>query len=230
MQLANTKGIFFDIDGTLSDSFRLGFTSTQKVLNNNGFDSITEDAYHQGTKYTTPRRLAWHTMNDPDHPIGEQLGKQFDDLYVGLVSPETAPLYDGIDDMLNDFALQYPDTVKLAALSNACGAYVQAVMKTHHLTSKFSIAYGADDVPAAKPNPDGLLAICQQLELEPENCVYIGDSPSDGRAARSCNMHSIGVSWGSHSVESISPNFDKVVHTVQDLNNVLREFINQGKL
>jgi trehalose-6-phosphatase len=42
------RALLFDIDGTLSDSFRLGFESTQKVLVNNGYKLINEDEYHQG--------------------------------------------------------------------------------------------------------------------------------------------------------------------------------------
>jgi hypothetical protein len=54
------RAILWDVDGTLSDSYMLGFSSTQKVLSNNGKAAITEDEYHLGTKYTTPRRLSWH--------------------------------------------------------------------------------------------------------------------------------------------------------------------------
>lgn len=37
------------IDGTLADSYRLGYDSTQKVLQlNGGRSSITEEEYHEG--------------------------------------------------------------------------------------------------------------------------------------------------------------------------------------
>jgi len=59
-------------------------------------------------------------------------------------------------------------------------------------------------VPAAKPQPDGLWQVCRDLNhLDPSECVYIGDSPSDGGAAWSAGMRFIGVTWGSHSRESL---------------------------
>ena len=58
------------------------------------------------------------------------------------------------------------------------------------------VALGADEVPAAKPEADGLLLCCQRLGVEPENSVYVGDSPTDGQAARAAGMKSIGVLWG----------------------------------
>lgn len=51
-----------------------------------------------GTRYTTPARLAWHSTGEANelNPTGIELGRQFDEMYVKLVSIETAPLYHGI--------------------------------------------------------------------------------------------------------------------------------------
>ena len=59
---ANTpqlRAVLWDVDGTLADSYMLGYASTNTVFRNNGLPEIGEDVYHMGTKYTTPRRLAW---------------------------------------------------------------------------------------------------------------------------------------------------------------------------
>ena len=55
---SSIKGVLFDIDGTLADSWKLGFDATQVVLQNNGIAAITEEIYHDYTKYCTPDRLA----------------------------------------------------------------------------------------------------------------------------------------------------------------------------
>lgn len=217
------KGCLWDVDGTISDSFQLGFASTQEILKRNNINPIDENAYHQGTKYTTPRRLAWHVTGDPDNEVGLKLGQEFDDLYVSLVSTETAPLYDGIKSLLDE--LGNNNHVKIAALSNACGAYVKNVLEVNKLNELFSLGLGADEVTAAKPNPDGLLYICKHLDLNIENCVYIGDSPTDGIAARSCGMKSIGVCWGSHSKETITPCFDRIVTTVDELSQEIKNIL-----
>jgi phosphoglycolate phosphatase-like HAD superfamily hydrolase len=142
------RGILFDVDGTLSDSFALGFTSTQQVLLRNGYREITEEEYHQGTKYSTPRRFAWHLTSNPDDPIGHILGQQFDDLYVDLVSTETTALFPGIIPMLNTLLKSQhgETTIKIGALSNACGGYVKAVLDVNELKSFFDIGLGADEV------------------------------------------------------------------------------------
>lgn len=115
--------------------------------------------------------------------------------------------------------------LKYGALSNACGGYVRAVCNVNDLDSKFIIKYGADDVPSAKPSPLGLLAICNELNYDPSQCVYIGDSPSDGQAAASAGMYSIGVTWGSHPVTTVQPAFSKTCFSVKELESYLLSMI-----
>lgn len=52
-------------------------------------------------------------------------------------------------------------------------------------------------------------------------CFYVGDAPSDGRAARAAGMRAVGVSWGSHSGAQWRANFDIVADTVPQLRAAL---------
>lgn len=219
--------VIWDVDGTLSDSFQLGFSSTNHVLARHGVGPINEADYHAGTKLTTPRRLAWHVTGDPDDPVGQALGAEFDGLYVQLVSPATAPLYAGARELLLSLTSDF--RCRLGAVSNACGAYVAAVLRANNIAHLFSSStgavLGADDVPAAKPAPDGLMQCAASLGVPPHRCVYVGDSPSDGAAATAAGMASIGVTWGSHAAEAVAPAFSATVDSVGELERELRRFI-----
>jgi phosphoglycolate phosphatase-like HAD superfamily hydrolase len=216
--------ILWDVDGTLSNSHDLCFDCTNKVLKKHGREAISEETYHQGTRFTTPRRMAWHATNNPDDEIGDIMGKEFDDMYVTLVSANSAPLYQGMQDLFQTFQKDYPQ-VTHGALSNACSSYVIAVLKENKIDSHFGVALGADNVPAAKPAPDGLIACSTQLQVPITHCVYVGDSPTDGIAAKRAGMKSVGVTWGSHIAESVEPNFTLTVHSIEELQVVLRQQI-----
>jgi phosphoglycolate phosphatase-like HAD superfamily hydrolase len=229
-QFQNLKAIIFDIDGTLADSWKLGYDATQVVLEKNNIPSITAEEYHDFCRYATPERLARHAGLEPDHPdhesVGNKLGAEFDDFYVGLVSRETAGFYDGIDELLKDV----PSSIVLGALTNACVDYAHAVFKTNSVdndadrnySERFKAVRGADDVPKPKPAPDGLFQVCKDLSLDPSDCVYIGDSPSDGMAAHNAGMPSIGVLWGSHSKEKLeAAPFVSLCETVDELRAAL---------
>lgn len=51
--------------------------------------------------------------------------------------------------------------------------------------------------------------------------IYIGDSPSDGQAATAAGMQSIGVTWGSHSIDKIKPAFTYIAYTINELNSYI---------
>lgn len=227
IDMSNVKAILFDIDGTLADSWKLGFDATQVVLESNGIEKITEEEYHQGCIYATPERLARHaglsTSDITFAEVGERLGKEFDDHYVGLVSTDTAGFYDGIGELLDSV----PSTIKFGALTNACVGYAYAVLKCNsndkiNVYDRFESIKGADNVPQPKPAPDGLLAVCADLSVKPEECIYVGDSPTDGKAAENAGMPSIGVLWGSHNAESLSKApFKQLCKDVDELRGLL---------
>lgn len=127
--------------------------------------------------------------------------------------------------MLTYIRRQYPDELFFGALSNACTAYVNAVIEVNQLSNIFSIGLGPDQVPAPKPAPDGLLQMARQLHVSPDRCVYVGDSPSDGLAASAAGMFSIGVTWGSHAPEKVRAAFAITVDTVDALKEELISFV-----
>jgi pyrophosphatase PpaX len=53
--------------------------------------------------------------------------------------------------------------------------------------------------------------------------VYVGDSPSDGIAARAAGMMSVGVSWGAHDRDALAAEgrFDAVVMDARELRRLL---------
>ena len=92
----NRVGVVFDIDGTLADSFRLGFDATNVVLQRNAFPPISEADYHDNCIYVTPERMARHAVGEherrakPRHLTGVHC--------VGI--DETAGFYPGLRPLL----------------------------------------------------------------------------------------------------------------------------------
>ena len=128
------RGVCWDVDGTLADSFNLAFTATKDVLGGAGYKIPSGDEYHEYTKYTTPERLASHARLEPGteefERVGAELGQQFDDMYIALVSTETAAFY---PDMLGVVTGLSDDSVPLGALTNAAVGYAEAVLKVKGL-------------------------------------------------------------------------------------------------
>jgi HAD superfamily hydrolase (TIGR01509 family) len=58
-----------------------------------------------------------------------------------------------------------------------------------------------DDVTRTKPAPDGVLRLCELVDVARESAVYVGDSPLDLRSASDAGVQAIGVEWGVSSRE-----------------------------
>lgn len=190
--------VLFDIDSTLVESQTFGHDATNEVLISSGYAAISLTEYDEGCALTTPQRLAWHAVRDPDDvELGAVLGVAFDKLYISRVTPITPPLFADIIFVLEALRAAQPRLL-FGLVTNASGAYGRAILAAHASTSLrgFSIALGCDDVTAPKPSGDGLLAAADLLGVLPSACVYVGDAVTDGQAAAAAGMRGIGVSWG----------------------------------
>lgn len=216
-------GILWDLDGTLVNSAPLCIDATNHVLRMHGFDKIVDaPEYHEGCKYITSRRLAFHAIGNPDDAVlGSTLGASFDAYYVDLVTTQNVTLIPGIRTILEKYAFE--KHCALGVLSNACGKYVRKVCDVHDLNDLLAVRYGADDVFKAKPEPEGLLKCALDMKVPSQSCLYVGDAVTDALAARSAGMRSIGVSWINVAfiTEEFRNAFDVVVTTIDDLQREL---------
>lgn len=262
------RGVIFDIDGTLADSWNLGFQATLTVLtdyhNKNNVEQhtpetypLTAEEYHYGCRFTTPERLARHVGLEPGHEsfelVGDDLGRRFDDYYVQLVNKDTAGFYEGIGRMLiklhcgdlvptgeNNDESSMRSGLQLGALTNACVEYAHAVLKANcpqyssdaadkdAIYPRFSSIHGANSVPRPKPFGDGIRKCCEEMNLFPSQIVYVGDAPTDARAAVDAGARAaIGVLWGSNDEECLKKEegFEVLCANVDELERAIARYL-----
>jgi HAD superfamily hydrolase (TIGR01549 family) len=224
--MATSFAVIFDLDGTLIDSKALAMAATSAALEQNGFNDLVVDekSYEYGSRFVTPKRLAWHATGetDKDDECGAVLAISFEKYIADQVTAGNTPLFAGILDMLQ--CLKQQDNISMGVLSNASASFVHNVITHHQLEDTFEMCCGAEDVPAAKPEPDGLNAMLHQLQVPPPHCIYVGDSPTDGMAAANANIYGIGVSWGNNSHSQLKTHFNEVVSSVSELQLALETF------
>jgi len=114
-----------------------------------------------------------------------------------LENLEVLPTYPGLEDLL--FKLKSAQ-LRLAVVSGALKSEVELVLERLQLRQDFSTIVGADDEIASKPAPDGyLLAIARlndqypDLDLKPEECLAIEDTPAGIQSAKQAGIAVVGV-------------------------------------
>ena len=87
----------------------------------------------------------------------------------------------------------------------------------------FETVVGGDETERHKPDPEPLLLAAQRLNVDPDACAYVGDSPFDIRAAKAAGMHAVAVTWGGiHTREKLAAEEpDAIVEDAEDLLDVL---------
>ncbi|KAL3807559.1 hypothetical protein ACHAXA_001143 [Cyclostephanos tholiformis] len=142
--------------------------------------------------------------------------------------------------------------LKLGALTNACVEYAHAVLRANcpkfsnsdsssvddgdddddddenYIYERFSSIHGANSVPRPKPYGDGILKCCEEMNLHPSRVVYVGDAPTDARAAVDAGCRAaIGVLWGSNDEECLrkEAGFATLCRNVEELATAIERFL-----
>ena len=73
---------------------------------------------------------------------------------------------------------------------------VEDALERDGLRALVEVIVGADDVPRPKPAPDGLLRAAGSLGIPAGDCVFVGDSEVDARAAQAAGVGFVAVLSG----------------------------------
>lgn len=62
----------------------------------------------------------------------------------------------------------------------------------------YNVLVAGDDVKNRKPHPEPVLKACENLEINPRFCMFVGDHPFDMQASKSAGCFATGVltGWG----------------------------------
>ncbi|WP_232702404.1 HAD family hydrolase [Halobacterium wangiae] len=73
--------------------------------------------------------------------------------------------------------------VPLGVCSLNCEAACRIALERHDILDNFEVVAGRDTVPARKPDPRALTWVLDELDVDPERALFVGDSSSDETTA-----------------------------------------------
>ena len=192
------KATIFDLDGTLTNSLELLANLTNDILVSFGLDPYPVDRYKQfvgnGIGMLVERVLGSSNLH---------LKNEFIDILLSKMTDPTnslIPLYDGIADLLDSLTEM---NISLNVLSNkpqsACSQIEEKTFSKWH----FSNFLGHSAIVPHKPDPYGVELILKNLNLTPDECMFIGDSGMDMKVATLSSVYPVGVLWGFRTQEEL---------------------------
>lgn len=189
----NYRAAIFDLDGTLIDSLRDIGEAMNRTLGTMGFPVHALEKYNyfvgDGVKQLVQRALPPDRQDEPT--VMAFLAAYRQD-YGSTWKVHTRP-YPGIPDVLQALVAR---GIPLGVLSNKPDAVTNRCVEYFFPDIPFiAVAGQKEDVPK-KPDPTAALAIAAGMLLEPEVCVFVGDTATDMQTATAAGMFPAGVTWG----------------------------------
>jgi len=202
------KAVVFDLDGTLLDTLDDLADSMNHVLAKYSYPVHEVDAYKyfvgNGLRELVRKTFPEGFRDDEnvDHGLSELREE-----YSSRWSSKTKP-YEGIAGLLNALA---DKGLKMAVLSNKADDFTKLMVRKLLPDWNFNLVFGERNGVPRKPDPAGALEIASSLGIQPQECLYLGDTGVDMRTAVSAGMYPIGVLWGFRKAEELVENGAKVL-------------------
>lgn len=182
-------GFIFDCDGTLIDSIGLAMESMHYAIAQIG-EAPRRDDEIKTFFGTGADRILSNVLGD------REKGLRAFEHYVEHQA-ELAPkmkVHAGIRELLDNLSAA---KVPMALVTGRHARDMEVVLRPHDLSKYFVTLIADSHLKESKPSPEGILLAAQRLGVEPQNSVYIGDSPTDVVAAHRAGGISVAAMWDS---------------------------------
>ena len=187
----------FDLDGTLLNSLDDMMNSLNQVLEAHNLETHDREAYQKfvgnGMKKLVERACPnGYTNNEV---ILQEFLEVYKERYYELSRP-----YPGITDMLRDLNKR---NIPIGICTNKKQEYTDKIIELFFNDIEFVSVIGDRFEGKEKPNSYYPLLIAKEMNKEPHDIYFVGDSDVDILTAINSDMIPVGVSWGFRSVDEL---------------------------
>ena len=210
------KLVIFDLDGTLLDTIDDITDSMNLALRDVGLHQLTVDEckYMVGSGADILVRKAI-----PDQKYFEVVKSKYMQYYEEFQRNKTKP-YNHIIDVIkaiNDKG------IKIAILSNKPHDDAIRVVKHYFDMSLFALVMGKKPNNRIKPAIDGCLEILNNLAINKEDVLYVGDTNVDMETAKNAGFTSVAVTWGFRKREELK-DYEYIIDEPLELLDIVEEW------
>ncbi|MBE9008273.1 HAD family phosphatase [Fortiea sp. LEGE XX443] len=145
--------------------------------------------------------------------LTQLLNRKAEAYVLELEKLENLPIYPGVEDLVYQVrsrSVSFRDSrsvfagdsqnIKLGLVSGALRKEIELVLNRTKLTEYFKVIVAGDDITTSKPQPEGYLLAVErlnqqysELNLQPQECLAIEDTPAGIQAAKQAQMQVVGV-------------------------------------
>jgi pyrophosphatase PpaX len=194
---ARPYAVLFDLDGTLIDSIALLLASMRHTFHGRP-RKPTEAEWIEGLGTPLPKQLTPYVESDEDR---ERLVNRYRS-FQHENHDRLMAAYTGVIDTL---ALLYQRGHPMGVVTSKGNTMMERGLKFIGADDYIEVAIGYDSVHIHKPDPFPVRAALEKLGYQPNEAVFVGDSPHDIRSGNDAGVITIAALWGPFRRDQLQP-------------------------
>ena len=215
--------VLFDLDGTLVDTAPDLVAVLQAILTDEGREPIE---YPLARSHVSHGSAGLIRLGFPDASSEEfeRLRLDFLDRYQQAVCVDSQlfPELDALLGRLDSAGLPW------GVVTNKPGRMTAPLMESLDLHDRAACTISGDTIAERKPHPAPLYLACDQIGIEAQRSIYIGDAERDIEAGRTAGMYTVAVTYGYIPADEdpYSWNAHRVVEDPKELSHLVLKGVN----
>jgi len=205
------KHCCFDLDGTLVDSNKTIYNATAYSLSKLGIDfSVDKDLFALKIGQHFVDIFSAFSVDVPDF-------EKFITIYKinYFEQMEYSKIYDRVE---NTLAALKDRGIQVSLLTTKIQDQADRIIDHFNLRKYFDLVMGRREGIAHKPSPEPLLKICNDLNVDVNNTLMVGDTELDIQCGKNAGSYTCGVLYGYRTKELLDlekPDF--IVEGIEDI-------------
>jgi len=205
-----TRGVIFDLDGTLIESYEaiyLGLEEAFRYFGREIFPFGDLKNYLKPDLESTLKQFFSPEEALEGIPI---MRKKYEEVYL-----DKTRFLDGAREVLDGLSSM---GILLGVASNKFGKFSRGALAHLGVSNYFKSIVGAGDVPRNKPFPDMIDAVLKEMGLLPEEAVFVGDTLTDIETGKQAGIDVFALPTGFYSKIELSKGKPKrILNHLKDL-------------
>lgn len=186
------QAILFDLDGTLADTAPSLGNALNTLLQKRGYPQKPQAQIRPHASHGSTALIQFGAGIPPTHPDFPQWRADYLAEYEQCFDRDTT-LFPEINPLLAQLAVQ---NIAWGIITNKPHVFTHRLVPKLGFITPPAVVVSGDTCPQAKPSPLPMHHACTILQMQPENCIYVGDAERDIQAGRNAGMHTILAAWG----------------------------------
>jgi HAD superfamily hydrolase (TIGR01662 family) len=217
------KSALFDLDGTLIDSVPAYFRLMEVILETVGLPPVPKSVvaeFMSGGVETLEKMIPVEMKDRQEAMIQEciTVGRKMS----RNMFRDEVELFPGVQEL---FSLLADRRISIGVVTSTRKRNIErklAPMARNRVRDALDVVIAIEDAPKRKPAPDPLIECARRLAVQPEKCVFVGDSQVDIRAGKAAGMMTIGVLTGLDDYDTLKrENPTMILESVSDIRNLI---------